>query len=102
MSHPVFRCRLSFGQRHCPAHLILVAFQQRDVVSDESKNRRFQLTFRGALKCALRFVEAVRQEIAVCKIGIQKRQVGIRRDGSLGCVNRSFKATCPVRGKAPQ
>ena len=48
------------------------------------KSGHFQLALGGALKRALRFGEAVREEIAVRKIGIRKRKVGIRRDCLLG------------------
>ena len=62
----------------------------------------FQLALRGALKCALRFGEAVGEEIALRKSAIGDRHVGMRRDFLLGCFNRSFKSAGPVSGKAAQ
>ena len=98
----MFRPGLSLGEGDFPVHLLLVALQQRDVVSDDPKHGRFQMAIRGKLKCAVRFGEAVREEIALRKSVVRKRIVGTLRDLLLERVNRSLPSAGPVSGKASQ
>ena len=101
MGHPVFRPALSPGQSYCPVHLLLVALQHRDVVSEDEKDGHFQLALGSALKRALRFGEAVGEKIGQRKTAIRNRKVGIGRDSFLGRFNRSFESAGPMSGKAP-
>src|SRR5215203_819501 len=102
MSHPVFGPAFSLGQTCYPVHLLLVPVQQCDVVSDDQKIGHFQVARGGALKRALRFGEAVCEEIARGETGILKRVVGIGCDLFLGCLNGSRKSARSMGGKAPQ
>jgi len=94
----MFRPSLSCGQTDRPAHLLLVAFQRRDVVADKQIFGHCQFTFRGALKRSLGFGEAVGKEIARRKIDIRKSEIGIGCDRCLRCFKCSFKSACSVSG----
>src|SRR6476661_9500498 len=54
------------------------------------------------LQSALGFGEAVEEQKAGRKIAVPEGNVGMGRDFSLGCFDRSFKSACPLGGKAPE
>src|SRR5262245_28340390 len=98
----MFGPALSPSQTNYPVHLLLVALDRRDVVSQDQESGVFQLALRRALKRALRFRDTVREKIAHRKTCIRHRKIGIRRDCFLRCCDRYWKSAGSVRGYAPE
>ena len=102
MSDDVFRRTLSPGQGHRSIHLILVALEQCDVVSELKEIGNLQSAVAGLLKRTLGLVESILVIKAGHKTVMPEYNVGIGRDLSLGHFDHSVESAGPVSGNTPQ
>jgi hypothetical protein len=97
----VFCLAFSPGQAYFPVHLLLVALQHGDDVSEDQHIGCFQLAIGGLLERILRFGKTVGEKIAPRKRRVPEHLIGLGPDSSLGHLNRSLITAGAMSGKAP-